>query len=354
MAGTEAFPPAIGENIIRQLPHACVLTLPGQCSTCILLVCAKGVRSTSAVGVLLRPSHFYSKRTRNLVMDFSAVEFALNTIGELNQQVRSLLGVGRNVEERMEELGKEMVEHCAGLPLAIVVLGGILVTKDSVNEWQMVSDNVISYLKRGKGHGVEEVLELSYDDLPHYLRPCFLYLANFPEDFEIQVDRLIQLWVAEGIVFSEEEDGNGGSITEDLAERYLMELVERCMVQARERDAANLKIKIVQMHDLMRNLCLSKAKQENFLCFVDQSNASSISTIRRIHRVSAPNILWTKCIKSPNLRSILFFGEISDESIHRMKLFRKPVLRKMTKTFWVTRNLMKGTARRTNVDRTAK
>ncbi|KAK9016498.1 hypothetical protein V6N11_078994 [Hibiscus sabdariffa] len=94
MAGTEAFPPAIGENIIRQLPHACVLTLPGQCSTCILLVCAKGVRSTSAVGVLLRPSHFYSKRTRNLVMDFSAVEFALNTIGELNQQVRSLLGVG--------------------------------------------------------------------------------------------------------------------------------------------------------------------------------------------------------------------------------------------------------------------
>ncbi|KAK8633210.1 hypothetical protein V6N13_014058 [Hibiscus sabdariffa] len=51
--------------------------------------------------------------------------------------------------------------------------------------------------------------------------------SNFPEDFEIQVDRLIQLWVAEGIVFSEEEDGNEGSIAEDLAERYLMELVER-------------------------------------------------------------------------------------------------------------------------------
>ncbi|KAK8570882.1 hypothetical protein V6N13_103281 [Hibiscus sabdariffa] len=80
-----------------------------------------------------------------------------------------------------------MVEHCAGLPLAIVVLEGILVTKDSVNEWQMVFDNVIFHLKRGKGHGVEEVLALSYDDLPHYLRPCFLYLANFPEDFEIQV-----------------------------------------------------------------------------------------------------------------------------------------------------------------------
>ncbi|KAK8514535.1 hypothetical protein V6N12_057436 [Hibiscus sabdariffa] len=100
----------------------------------------------------------------------------------------SQASAGREVEGRMEELGKNMVEHC----------GGILVTKDSVNEWQMVSDNVISYLKRGKGHGVEEVLALSYDDLPHYLRPCFLHLSNFPEDFEIQVYRLIQLWVAEG------------------------------------------------------------------------------------------------------------------------------------------------------------
>ncbi|KAL4379194.1 hypothetical protein GQ457_02G039410 [Hibiscus cannabinus] len=241
----------------------------------------------------------------------------------------SQASAGRKVEGRMEELGKNMVEHCGGLPLAIVVLGGILVTKDSVNEWQMVSENVISHLKRGKGHGVDEVLALSYDDLPHYLRPCFLHLSNFPEDFEIQVDRLIQLWVAEGIVFSEEEDGNEGSITEDFAERYLMELVQRCMLQVRESDVSNLKIKTVQMHDLMRNLCLSKAKQENFMCFVDESNASSISTVPRIHRVSAPNILWMQHIKSPNLRSLLFFREFSDENFKEMKVFRKPVLQKM-------------------------
>ncbi|KAK8514534.1 hypothetical protein V6N12_057435 [Hibiscus sabdariffa] len=132
-----------------------------------------------------------------------------------------------------------------------------------------------------------------------------------------------------GIVFSEEEDGNEGSITEDFAERYLMELVQRCMLQVRESDVSNLKIKTVQMHDLMRNLCLSKAKQENFLCFVDESNASSISTVPRIHRVSAPNILWMQHIKSPNLRSLLFFREFSDENFKEMKVFRKPVLRKM-------------------------
>lgn len=36
--------------------------------------------------------------------------------------------------KKMEELGREMVRSCAGLPLAIMVLGGILVTKPSLIE----------------------------------------------------------------------------------------------------------------------------------------------------------------------------------------------------------------------------
>ncbi|KAK8689055.1 hypothetical protein V6N13_087786 [Hibiscus sabdariffa] len=115
------------------------------------------------------------------------------------------------VDAKLKELGEEMVKHCAGLPLAIVVLGGILVTKDnSLSEWLKVSANVKSYLKRSKTQGPEDVLTLSYDDLPPYLRPCFLYLSHFPEDYEISVDRLIQLWVAEGIVSSNQEERDEG------------------------------------------------------------------------------------------------------------------------------------------------
>ncbi|MBA0878202.1 hypothetical protein Goshw_013335 [Gossypium schwendimanii] len=53
------------------------------------------------------------------------------------------------------------------------------------------------------------------------------------------------------------------------------------MIQVRERDVATLKVKKIQMHDLMRDLCLSKAKQENFIFIVDRSNASSLSMIRK-------------------------------------------------------------------------
>ncbi|MBA0550009.1 hypothetical protein Golob_020993 [Gossypium lobatum] len=55
---------------------------------------------------------------------------------------------------------------------------------------------------------------------------------------------------------------------EDVAEGCLVELVERCMVQVGER-GPTLKIKTYRMHDLMRGLCLSVAKKENFVCIID-------------------------------------------------------------------------------------
>ncbi|KAG8479470.1 hypothetical protein CXB51_029666 [Gossypium anomalum] len=215
---------------------------------------------------------------------------------------------GYKIDAKMKELGEGMVKHCAGLPLAIIILGGILATKyPSLTEWLKVSVNVKSYFKIDKGQVLKDMLALSYDDLPPYLRPCFLYLSQFPEDYEIPVDRLIQLWIAEGIVSSKQEEGDEGQIAEDVAEGFLMELAERCMIQVRERDIATLKMTSFQMHDLMRDLCLSKAKQEKFLYIVDQSNACQLSTIGRDRRVSVHKFFWIQCIKSPRLRSLLFF-----------------------------------------------
>ncbi|KAG4177226.1 hypothetical protein ERO13_A11G286964v2 [Gossypium hirsutum] len=184
--------------------------------------------------------------------------------------------------------GEDMVTYCAGLPLAIIIVGGILATKyPSLTEWLKVSVNVKSYFKNDKGQVLKDVLLLSYDDLPPYLRPCFLYLSQFPEDYEIPVDRLIQLWIAKGIVSSKQEEGDEGQIAEDVAEGYLMELAERCMIQVRERDIATLKMRSFQMHDLMRDL----------------------SRIGRVRRVSVHKYFWIHYIKNPRLRSLLFFDE---------------------------------------------
>lgn len=43
-----------------------------------------------------------------------------------------------------------MVAKCSGLPLAIIVLGGLLATQKTVDEWKMIHKHITSYLIRGE------------------------------------------------------------------------------------------------------------------------------------------------------------------------------------------------------------
>ncbi|PQQ04743.1 putative disease resistance protein [Prunus yedoensis var. nudiflora] len=98
-----------------------------------------------------------------------------------------------------------MLQHCVGLPLAIIVLAGVLSRKNTIKEWETVHENVHECIRRGIGHeeeyeGASWVLALSYDHLPYHLKPCLLYLGHYSEDLEISVSTLTKLWVAEGLI----------------------------------------------------------------------------------------------------------------------------------------------------------
>ncbi|KAL7204742.1 hypothetical protein ACSBR2_017780 [Camellia fascicularis] len=142
--------------------------------------------------------------------------------------------------------------------------GVLLANKHKMEEWEMVSRNISYYLnKKGKGnHGgvpVSDILALSYQDLPYHLKACFLYLSHLPEDYDIPAKKLVQMWMAEGIVSS--------SVKEtmlDVGMSYLSELAQRCMVQV-QLTKFSRRIKLCRLHDLMRDLCLLKAQEENFL-----------------------------------------------------------------------------------------
>nr|XP_048326916.1 putative disease resistance protein At1g50180 [Ziziphus jujuba var. spinosa] len=103
-----------------------------------------------------------------------------------------------------KELGMEMAQKCGGLPLAVIVLGGLLSTKSSLDEWKRVLGDAKSYMNKVQSHqqyeGVNGILALSYYDLPYYLKPCFLYLGNFPEDSEMHKRQLVRLWIGEGFI----------------------------------------------------------------------------------------------------------------------------------------------------------
>ena len=78
-----------------------------------------------------------------------------------------------------------------------------------------------------------------------------------------------------------------GSVSEDdVGEGYLGELIERCMVQVGRTSSYDGRVKTYQMHDLMRDLCLSNAKEENFLESIDgtfqQVETSSSSMVTKL------------------------------------------------------------------------
>ncbi|XP_062083400.1 putative disease resistance protein At1g50180 [Humulus lupulus] len=54
--------------------------------------------------------------------------------------------------ERKKELAVEMLKKCAGLPLAIIVLAGLLSKKHTIYEWEQMKRNIVRCIGQGEQH----------------------------------------------------------------------------------------------------------------------------------------------------------------------------------------------------------
>ncbi|KAG2398112.1 Disease resistance protein [Vigna angularis] len=209
---------------------------------------------------------------------------------------------GENRPSDLETLGKQMVQSCRGLPLSVIVLAGLLAKKEkSQREWTKVVGHVNWYLTRDETQVKDIVLKLSYDNLPRALKPCFLYLGLFPEDFEIPVMPLLQKWVAEGFI-----QDTGNRDPDDVAEDYLYELIDRSLVAG---VMLNGRLETCQVHDLLRDLCISESKEEKVFEVCTDNNILIPTKPRRLsihsdmgHYISSSNNDHS-CI-----RSLFLFG----------------------------------------------
>ncbi|KAL7163249.1 hypothetical protein ACSBR2_039364 [Camellia fascicularis] len=148
------------------------------------------------------------------------------------------------------EIGEQIMKKCEGLPLAIVVIAGLLARTIKAQEsWKQVAQSVSSYIVSDPNQYLD-TLALSYSHLPRHLKPRFLYLGAFPEDQEISVQRLIWLWIAQGFIQKIAQKS-----LEEVAEGYLMDLIQRSLVIVAQKRFDG-QIKACRMHDLLRDLCL--------------------------------------------------------------------------------------------------
>lgn len=124
----------------------------------------------------------------------------------------------------MESRGKEIAKLCRELPLAIAVIGGILLSKrsDDMNTNEREWNNVSKSVSTSSITKMHEIIALSYQNLNYHLRPYFLYLKIFLQGSEISMRKLISMWIVEGFIQSKNAIG-----LEETTRNYLSNFIYR-------------------------------------------------------------------------------------------------------------------------------
>ncbi|XP_057770474.1 probable disease resistance RPP8-like protein 2 [Salvia miltiorrhiza] len=214
----------------------------------------------------------------------------------------------------LDAVGREIAGNCDGLPLAIVVIGGVLATKvsRSASAWEKVSSSVTTFLQLDPLNRMDRIISMSYEKLPYHLKECFLYLGMFPEDFEIPAWKLIRMWIAEGLIQPKD-----GLSMEEIAEYNLDDLINRNLVRV-EKLKADGRVKSCRIHDMLRDFCRVEGgkDRENFLQEIKQSSDGglqpSVTEAEKHRRLcihsNVVNFL-NRNPKGPYVRSFVTFSE---------------------------------------------
>ncbi|KAJ4837724.1 hypothetical protein Tsubulata_044361 [Turnera subulata] len=205
--------------------------------------------------------------------------------------------------KELQPLAEAILKKCEGLPLAIVAVGGLMCSRSkAVKEWKNVYESLNWQLSNNPLlEHVKGILLLSFNDLPFYLKHCFLYCCVFRDGYPIKRKRLIWLWVAEGFIRERK-----GMAVEEVAEEYLEELVLRNMIQVTETNDCG-RVKLCRVHDVMRELAMTTSEKENFCTAYDGYPTRLEGKVQRLSVHSAGGNIRLSSSMSHHLRSFFVF-----------------------------------------------
>ncbi|XP_022741664.1 disease resistance RPP13-like protein 4 [Durio zibethinus] len=165
---------------------------------------------------------------------------------------------GKCIYPDLEDVGKEIVDKCKGLPLAIKAVGGMMLCKAPYyREWRRIANHFRDELAEND-NSVMASLQLSYDELPSYLKSCFLSFSVYPEDCVISKEQVVHWWIGEGFV-----PLRSGRSSTDAGEDCFSGLTNRCLIEAVDK-TYNGTIITCKMHDMVRDVVLKIAEDDAF------------------------------------------------------------------------------------------
>ncbi|XP_028780280.1 probable disease resistance protein At5g63020 [Neltuma alba] len=144
-------------------------------------------------------------------------------------------------------LAKQVVKECQGLPLALCTIGRAMANKVTPDEWRRSIEILRHYPSKVQGiiEDVYHLLEFSYDRLPNdTYRSCFLSCALFREDYNIEKQELILLWIAEGFLDYDIHEAR------KQGEDIISSLKSACLLENGEEENT------IKMHDVIRDMAI--------------------------------------------------------------------------------------------------
>ncbi|XP_059310162.1 disease resistance protein RGA2-like [Lycium ferocissimum] len=183
--------------------------------------------------------------------------------------LRKASGEGEEIQTNpnLLRIGAEITKKCEGIPLDAVVLGSSLYKETSLCHWEWIRDHRI-WDSGNNAISTLSALKISYEKLPCYLKVCLAYSSVFL-DSNIQIDKLIQLWMAQGLI----HPSTGFHEPEEIGLQYFEELRSRSFFQEME-GTHPLFISVCKMHDLVHYIAEAVVDGE---CSTIVSHSQNIS-----------------------------------------------------------------------------
>lgn len=187
----------------------------------------------------------------------------------------------------------------------ILSIASLLASQECMHKenWESIQKSLVSELETSPSLGwMRHVLNLSYNDLPHSLKTCFLYLGIYPEDYKIEKIDLLRRWIAEGFVSHKH-----GLSPEEVAESYYNELINRSLIQPAVFEYCELTC--CRLHDVMLDFIVSKSIEENFITIMDERHSTKGAfEVRRLCLQYGNANLVPKCMSLSQIRSFTVLG----------------------------------------------
>ncbi|CAL4986756.1 unnamed protein product [Urochloa decumbens] len=223
--------------------------------------------------------------------------------------LKRIFGTGQDCPQELQDVCAKIVRRCGGLPLALISVASMLANKQQLrHEWEKLGSNL---LWSSHTDDLKQIINFSYNDLMPHLRTCMLYLSIFPEHNEVEVERLVRRWIAEGFI----GEARSTSSVEDIAIGYFNELINRNMVQPLHLNHDGVP-RYCKVHPIIHNFIVNKSVEENFVTLVDTQDHRYVpnndSTVRRLSVQSSSKGDQTVAQYATDLshaRSVTVFGQ---------------------------------------------